>query len=324
MNYLKVVQVLVRTPLCSNFNACPQEMDRADRQPTLVSEERVAHIKKKIETIKIHIQRLNEIKGKLSQLPDGQLCLTDPDARCMATRGRQTPTVAYNVQTAVDAKHHLIVAHEVTNVGNDRTALTPMAEKAREAMGTKELTVIADRGYFSGEQILRCEQRGMTPFVPKSITSGYRAKGLFDKRDFEYIEKDNEFRCPAGERAVHRFTTVEHGQTIHKYWASACPRCPLKPRCTTGEYRRVHRWEHEAVIDRMQRRLDQHPEVSKLRRQTAEHPFRTLKAWMGATHFLPRTFPRVSTEMSLHVLAYSMKRVIQMIGAQPFMAAMKS
>lgn len=298
-----------------------EELDRADRQPTLVSEERVTHIKQKVQAIKTQMRRLKKIGKQLTQSPDGQLSLTDPDARCMATRGRQSPIVAYNVQTAVDTRHHLIVAHEVTNVGNDRSALSSMAGKARDAMGVKRLTAIADRGYFSGEQIRLCEQQGITSFVPKSMTSGNRAKGLFDKRDFEYIKKNNEFRCPAGERAIHRFTTIEKGQTIHKYWASACPRCALKPRCTTGEYRRVHRWEHEAVIDRMQQRLDQHPEISKIRRQTAEHPFGTLKAWMGATHFLTRTFPRVSTEMSLHVLAYNLKRVMSIMGVRPLMRA---
>jgi hypothetical protein len=242
----------------------------------------------------------------------------------MATRSRSSPIVAYNVQTAVDAKHHLVVAHEVTNVGNDRSALSPMAEKAREAIGADKLTAIADRGYFSGEQILKCEQSGISALVPKSVTSGNHAKGQFDKRDFEYLPKKDEYRCPAGQRAIYRFTTVEHGQTLHKYWASACPRCPIKSRCTTGEYRRIARWEHEAVLDAMQRRLDRNPEVSKIRRQTAEHPFGTLKAWMGSTHFLTRTLPRVSTEMSLHVLAYNMKRLLQIFGTQPLMQMMRA
>ena len=301
-----------------------EELDRADRSPTLVSEERTTHIKKKMRAIKVQIRRLKGIGKQLAQAPDGQICLTDPDARCMATSSRSSPVVAYNVQTAVDTKHHLIVAHEVTNVGHDRKALWPMAEQAREAMGTQDLTAIADRGYFSGEQLLKCEQQGITALVAKSSTSNNRAQGLFDKRDFEYLPEKDEYRCPAGERAIHRFTTVEKGQTIHKYWSSACPRCPIKARCTTGTYRRIARWEHEAVVDAAQRRLDQNPWVSKIRRQTVEHPFGTLKAWMGSTHFLTRTLPRVSTEMSLHVLAYNMKRMLRMFGTQPLMQMIRT
>jgi hypothetical protein len=145
---------------------------------------------------------------------------------------------------------------------------------------------------------------------------------LFDKRDFVYLPDSNEYRCPAGERAIWRFTTIEHGLTLHKYWSSACPKCPIKARCTTGTNRRIARWEHEDILDRMQERLERTPEASKLRRSTVEHTFGTLKAWMGATHFLTRTLPRVSTEMSLHVLAYNLKRMMQILGAKPLMKAM--
>ena len=301
-----------------------EELDRADRMPSLVSEERTTHIKMKMRTIKAEIRRLKQIGKKLAEATDRQLSLTDPDARVMATRSRSSPIVAYNVQTAVDAKHHLVVAHEVTNVGNDRSALSPMAEKAREAMGTKKLTAIADRGYFSGEQILKCEQSGIDAMVPKTMTSNNHAKGLFDKRDFQYLPKKDEYRCPAGQRAIYRFSTVENELTIRKYWSSACPRCALKPRCTPSPYRHITPWEHEAVVDAAQRRLDQNPWVSKIRRQTAEHPFGTLKAWMGSTHFFTRTLPRVSTEMSLHVLAYNMKRLLQIFGTQPLMQMMRT
>ena len=301
-----------------------EELDRADRTPSLVTEQRTTHIKLKMRTIKAEIRRLKRIGKKLAEAPDRQLSLTDPDARCMATRSRSSPIVAYNVQTAVDTKHHLVVTHEVTNVGNDRSALSPMAEKAREAMGTEQLTAIADRGYFSGEQILKCEQSGINVLVPKTSTSNNRAKGLFDKRDFEYLPEKDEYRCPAGQRAPYRYSVVENNLTLRKYWSSACPRCPIKSRCTTGKNRHIVRWEHEAVVDTVQRRLDENPWVSKIRRQTAEHPFGTLKAWMGSTHFLTRTLPRVSTEMSLHVLAYNMKRLLQIFGTRPLMQMMRA
>ena len=169
-----------------------------------------------------------------------------------------------------------------------------------------------------------CDQAGITPLVPKPLTSNSKADGRFDKRDFVYIAADDEYRCPAGQRAIKRFTTIENGMTLHKYWSSACPRCPLKAQCTTGDYRRIARWEHEAVLEAMQERLDRQPDAMKLRRQTVEHPFGTLKAWMGATHFLTKRLPRVSTEMSLHVLAYNLKRVMQILGIVPLMQAMRT
>ena len=150
--------------------------------------------------------------------------------------------------------------------------------------------------------------------MPKSLTSNNRAEGRFDKQDFIYVAADDEYRCPAGERAIRRFTTVENGLTIHKYWSSACPRCPIRAQCTTSDYRRITRWEHEAVLEAMQDRLDRQPEIMRVRRQTAEHPFGTLKLWMGASHFLTRTLQRVRTEMSLHVLAYNLKRVMRILG----------
>jgi len=300
------------------------DLDRADREPSAVPEARVAQLKDKIAAVKEQMQRLNQIGEQLQQTPDQQVSLTDPDARSMATSGRGTGMVGYNVQTAVDTKHHLIVAHEVTNVGHDRTQLAVMAKQAQAAIGSEELTVLADRGYFKGEQILECEQAGIHPLVPKPLTSNSRAEGRFDKRDFVYLPEQDQYRCPAGERAIKRFTTVEKGMTLHKYWPSACPRCPLKAQCTPSDYRRITRWEHEAVLDTMQQRLDCDPEAMRLRRQTVEHPFATIKAWMGATHFLTKRLPPVNTEMSLHVLAYNLKRVMKIVGVVPLMQAMRA
>jgi transposase len=300
------------------------ELDRADREPALVTEARVEHIKQKVETVKKQMRDLKQIGKQMAQSADGQVSLTDPDARSMATSGRGTGIVGYNVQTAVDTTHHMIVAHEVTNVGHDRDQLSPMSQKTCAAIDETDLTVLADRGYYKSEQILDCELAGIKTLVPKSLTSGNGAVGLFDKADFRYIPAKDEYRCPAGQRAIWRFTTLEHGLTLHKYWSSACPRCAIKAKCTTGEYRRIARWEHEDVLEKMQRRLNRTPQASRIRRQTAEHPFGTIKAWMGATHFLTKTIPRVSTEMSLHVLAYNMKRAIKVLGIAPLMAAMRA
>ena len=300
------------------------ELDRADREPAQVTEGQVSRLKEKITKIKVQMERLKQVGKRMQEAPDKQISLTDPDARSMATSGRGTGMVGYNVQTAVDAKHHLIVAHEVTNVGHDRTQLFAMATLAREALGKKELTVVADRGYFSGKEILACTQQGITPLVPKPLTSGAKADGRFDKRDFVYIPEDDAYRCPAGQRAIRRFTTIENGMRLHKYWSSDCPACPIKAQCTPAPYRRIARWEHEQVLETMQDRLDRAPAAMALRRQTVEHPFGTLKALMGSTHFLTKTLPRVSTEMSLHVLAYNLKRVMKIMGTGPLIAAMRA
>ena len=300
------------------------ELDRADRQPTLVTEARIDHIKQKMETVKKQMRELKQVGKRMGQAPDGQISLTDPDSRSMATSGRGTGMVGYNVQTAVDTKHHMIVAHEVTNVGHDRDQLSSMAHQARDAIDNDTLTVFADRGYYKGERILECEQAGIKTLVPKPQTSGNKAAGLFDKADFHYVPAKDEYRCPAGERAIWRYTSMEDGLRMHRYWASACPRCPLKKQCTTGDYRRISRWEHEDVLDVMQKRLNRTLRASRIRRQTVEHPFGTLKMWMGATHFLTRTLPRVSTEMSLHVLAYNLKRAMQIFGVAPLAASIRA
>jgi transposase len=299
-------------------------LDTADRQEDEIARTRTARLKEKLASLERRMRHLREMEAAVRAAPDGQVSLTDPDARAMATSGKGTGLVGYNVQAAVDTKHHLIVAHEVTNIGNDRAQLSRMAEHAREAMGHEALTVLADRGYFDGEEILACERAGMTPLVPKPMTSGAKAEGRFGKQDFVYVAEADEYRCPAGERLTWRFDNVEHGMTLRNYWSSACPTCPIKARCTTGRERRIKRWEHEDVIDAMQRRLDQRPDAMRVRRRTAEHPFGSIKTWMGATHFLTRTLRRVGAEMSLQILAYNMKRVIAIKGASELVSAVRA
>ena len=300
------------------------ELDRADRNPALVLPTRVAHIKDKLIKVKEQMKALDAIGERMKASPDGQVSLTDPDARSMATSGRGTGVVGYNVQTVVDAKHHLIVAHEVTNVGHDRSQLANMAKQAKQATGSKDLIALADRGYYEGHEIRKCELAGIVPIVPKPLTSGSMSEGRFDKRDFVYDATRDEYTCPAGQVAVRRFTTVENGKTLHKYWSSECPGCPMKAQCTPSPYRRISRWEHEWMLDVMQERLDHAPEAARLRRQTVEHVFGTLKLWMGSTHFLTKTLPKVRTEISLQVLAYNLKRAMKIVGAGPLMKAMRA
>ena len=297
-------------------------MDTADRQEPEIAKVRTEQLQDKIAALKEQMRSLKEIEVQLKAAPDAQVSLTDPDARSMKTRG--TGVVGYNVQTAVDTKHHLIVAHEVTNDGIDRDQLTSMAKLARTEMGVEKLTAIADRGYYKSEEMLACHEAGITVYVPKTITSSATAHGRFGRDDFIYDPQANEFRCPAGERLIWRFSTVERGLKLSKYWSSNCQQCALKENCTPGPQRRVTRWEHETVLEAMQARLDRAPEMMRVRRQTVEHPFGTIKAWMGATHFLTKTIGHVSTEMSLHVLAYNMKRVITLLGSARLIEAMRT
>ena len=300
-------------------------LDTADRTQPADLEARTAHLQEKLGKLREQMQHLRDIEQQLKQQPDQQLSQTDPDARSMATSGRGTGMVGYNVQTAVDTQHHLIVAHEVTNVGHDRTHLSKMALQSREALGVEDMEAIADRGYFKGPEILACVEAGITPSVPKTMTSDNKAKGLYDKRDFVYIEADNEYRCPAGERLIHRHSSLEDGMRIHHYYASylTCQQCALKAQCTAGKERRVRRWEHEGVLDAMQDRLDRNPGKMKQRRCTVEHVFGTLKFWMGSAHFLMKTLKHVGTEFSLHVLAYNLRRVINILSVGEFMKAIR-
>ncbi|MDP9123897.1 MAG: IS1182 family transposase [Pseudomonadota bacterium] len=304
--YLDALDTADRTQGPAEFNA------KADR------------LQDKLKTMREQMRRMKQIEQRLKTEPAGQLSLTDRDARSMATSGRGSGIVGYNVQVAVDAKHHLIAAHEVTNEGSDRAQLAPMAAAARQAMGKDKLLAIADRGYFSGPQIKACHDAGIDAVLPKPMTSNAKAENRFDKSDFIYVARDDEYQCPAGQRAIYRFTREENGLQIRRYWTSACPSCSMKAKCTPSDYRRISRWEHEPVLEAVQRRLDKHPDAMTVRRRTVEHVFGTLKHWMGSTHFLTRTFANVRTEMSLHVLAYNLKRVIAILGISRTMKAVNS
>lgn len=303
------------------------QLETADRQALQGSDApaaKVTRLKDKIVKLKAEIERLNAINLQVQASDSKQVSLSDPDARSMATSGKDTGIVGYNVQAAVDTTHHIIVAHEVTNVGTDRGALAGIAEMARIEMNATSLHVVADRGYFSGEQLLACERSGITVTLPKPQTSNAKAEGRFSKADFVYVDADDVYRCPAGQALPRRMTTVEEGKKLHRYWTNACGACPIKAQCTPSHERRVTRWEHEAVLEKVQARLDQNPEAMRVRRSTVEHPFGTIKGWMGATHFLCKTKPKVSAEMALNVLAYNLKRVIAILGVRHLTDALRA
>lgn len=298
-------------------------LDTADRAEPEIAKAKTARLNDKIALLKAQMEQLRDIEAKLQATPDKQISLTDPDARSMATSGRGSGMVGYNVQTAVDTKHHLIVAHEVTIVGNDRSQLSNMATQALNAIGTERLTAVADRGYFRGEEIRACDQASITTYLPKPMTSGAKANGRFDRADFIYDAQKDEYHCPADQALIWRYSTTEKAMLMHRYWSSHCQQCALKEQCTPSQQRRITRWEHESVIEALQHRLDHAPQMMRVRRQTVEHPFGTLKAWMGYTHFLTKTLDRVSTEMSLHVLAYNLKRLMAILGVDGVMAAVR-
>lgn len=296
------------------------QLDEADQREPEVTEAKTDNLQDKLAVLRQERQRLQEIEEQMNKAPDKQVSLTDPDARSMKSRGQGI--VGYNVQTAVETEHHLIVEHEVINTGSDRHQLSIRAKRAQDLMGVEELTAIADRGFYKSDEILACEQAGIRALVPKTVTSNNAAKGLFSRDNFHYDPEADEYLCPAGERAVWRYRTHEGGRTLDCYWSSACSRCAIKSRCTTGEQRRIKRWVHEDVLDQVQARVDNAPDTMRLRRETCEHPFATLKLWMGYTHFLTRKLPNVRTEMSLHVLAYNFKRAINILGVNTLRAAL--
>ena len=302
------------------------QLDSADRQePTEAINSRVTRLHEKIDKLHEEMERLKALEVQMMASTDEQISLTDPDARSMATSGRGSGVVGYNVQAAVDTEHHLIVAHDVIQSGSDRASLTPMAEQAKEALGVDKIDVVADRGYFSAEQIKECADAGVTPTLPKPMTTGMKAKGYFGKHDFRYVDEQDLYICPAG-RAL---SFVSHkrqkdGPDLRRYATIGCEACPMKERCTTTAQRVVTRWEHEHLLEDVQRRLDKNPQAMRTRRETVEHPFGTIKARMGATHFLMKRLNNVKTETALSVLAYNLTRVMNIIGVGPLMAAMRA
>jgi transposase len=262
------------------------QLDSADRQaPSEALAMRTTRLKEKIAKLEEEMRRLETLDAERRETADQQISLTDPDARSMATSGRGSGVVGYNVQSAVDTDHHLIVTHEVTNVGNDRAQLSPLAKQTKAVLAVDELDVVADRGYFNSEEILACERAGITVTLPKPMTSGSKAKGRFVKADFRYLADEDTYICPAGERLTYRYTNEEEGLRLRRYWTNCCQHCAIKHRCTTGKERRLRRWEHEPLLEAVQRRLDERPEKMRQRRETVEHPFGTIKFWMGSTHF---------------------------------------
>ncbi|MFZ1290233.1 MAG: IS1182 family transposase [Melioribacteraceae bacterium] len=273
------------------------------------------------EEIKSAISRLNEQKKSLTGLQDSlkesgekQIALTDPDCKKMRT-GNQGIDMCYNVQIAVDSKHNLIVAHDVTSDGNDMNQLAPMSKQSKEILEVESLDVTADKGYFKEEQIAECEDNNINCYIPTPDYSQNRSKGLFTYRDFIYDEKNDLYHCPGKEKLIRTTEEIKHGKLTGIYQTKACKTCKLKTKCTTSKIgRRINRTIYKDVIETMEKRMKENPSIAQQRKSIVEHPFGTLKRTMGHGYFLMRGKEKVSAEMSLSELAYNMKRVMKIVG----------
>jgi transposase len=297
----------------ANIDRYLAKLDAVDREEPEIREVTAAQLKQQIASMEAKMEALKAHEAEVEAHPDSQVSLTDPDARSMMKAGGGG-SVSYNVQTAVDSKHHLIGAHEVTNAPSDRRQLASMAKQARTALDAEDLTVIADPGYYKGEEIVECYDAGITALVPKTDTTNRKAKGQYTKADFTYDAKSNEYVCPAGERLTYRFDSIESGKTLWVYMTYECSSCPLQSKCTTSSAKRIKRWEHEHRLETAEAELKKNPDAMRQRKRLVEHPYGTIKHWMGSTHFLMRRLPNVQAEMSLHVLTYNLRRAINVLG----------
>jgi BMFP domain-containing protein YqiC len=297
----------------ANIDRYLAKLDAVDMEEPEIRAVTAAELKQKIASMEAKMAELKVHEAEVAAHPDHQVSLTDPDARSMIKAGGGSQ-VGYNVQTAVDSKHHLIAAHEVTNATTDRDQLASMAGQAKAALGAKALMVVADPGYYKGEEIADCYEAGIKALVPKVDTSQSKARGRYSKADFRYDPEQNEYVCPAGQRLSYRFDSVENGKTLRVYMTNQCISCALKAKCTTGKARRIKRWQHEQVLEAAQVELKKHPDAMRQRKRLVEHPYGTIKHWMGSTHFLMKRLPNVQAEMSLHVLAYNLRRAINILG----------
>ncbi len=297
----------------ANIDRYLAKLDAADREEPEIREITAAQLRQKIASMEAKMEELKRHEAEVETHPDSQVSLTDPDARSLMKAGGGT-TVGYNVQTAVDSKHHLIAAHEVTNATTDRDQLASMAEQTKAALDAKTLTVVADPGYYKGEEVVACYAAGIKALVPKVDTSDSKAKGRYSKADFRYDAQRNEYVCPAGQRLTYRFDSMEHGKRLWVYMTYQCSSCALQAKCTTANARRIKRWEHEHRLEAADAELRKRPDAMRQRKQIVEHPYATIKHWMGSTHFLMKRLPNVQTEMSLHVLAYNLRRAVNILG----------
>ena len=296
-------------------------MDQQDAAEPATKKPSAEELAAKIKQLTERKQRYETLAAELKVGGAQEVSLTDADSRLMTVG--QGFDVCYNVQTAVDSKHKLIVHHEVTNTADDHEHLVPVAEAAKQTLGVEALEVVADKGYYSGEEIKKCEAQGIVTYIPKVHVSPKMKKELFTKNDFTYDSAADIYICPQGEQLTHRCTTTERkGVKMRYYRTAACKTCPIRVRCTESKRGRlIKRLVDEAVLERMAERLRRHPEKMRLRGQLAEHPFGTMKRGMNQGYFLMRGLKKVAAEMSLTVLSYNLKRVLNIFGVDELIRA---
>jgi len=305
------------------IDAYLQELDENDAKEPEERKLTADELKEKIKTLQERMKKYKGFQKQMEASGEKQISLTDPDSRSMPVGGGRTTDVAYNVQMSVDEKHKMIVDHEVTNEVTDRSLLSQISERAKEALGVEELDVLADMGYYDGQQVKECIEEGITPYIPKADTSANRKLGLFAKDDFRYDLEQDCYWCPSGEKLTYRFQTIEKGRGRKYYATPACSQCKLKSKCTRSkDGRRITRWVYEEVLEEMEARVQDEPDKVKLRKTLAEHPFGTIKRHMDQGYFLMRGLPNVGAEMSLTVLAYNIKRAVKILGVQKMVQAL--
>lgn len=295
------------------------ELDQQDGLESSLKMPTVDELNEKIAQLQDRRQQYEDLLQRLEVSGASQISLTDPDSRSMKTK--HGTDVCYNVQIAVDHQYKLIVAHEVTNDVTDQDQLAAMATRAKTMLETDHLDALADMGYYNGDEVKKCLDEGIVPYIPKPNTSANSKLGLFGKEDFIYDPQQDCYCCPAGQVLTFRFETVEQGRQIRYYSTSACQGCPFKAQCTRNKgNRRITRWVHESLMEDMQQRVLTNLEKVKLRKSLVEHPFGTIKRWMDHGYFLTRGLTKVRGEMSLTILVYNLKRVINIIGVKELIA----
>lgn len=296
-------------------------LDRQDQQEAGQRGLSPEQLKDKIEQYQQRRTQYEQIKSNLEQSEESQVSLTDPESRSM--RVGHAVEVSYNVQIVVDHKHKLVVEHEVSNEVTDQGQLSTMAKKAQETLGVQTLEVVTDRGYYNGEEVKACEQSGMTVYVPKPNNSSNLKRGLFTKEDFLYEPQKDCYRCPAGKELSYRYQSLEQGRQMRTYQISGCKSCELKSKCSINQkgIRAIKRWVDEAIMEAMARRIADNPEKVELRKCLVEHPFGTIKRAMNQGYFLMRGLSKVGAETSLTILAYNLRRVMNILGVRKMMEA---
>lgn len=275
-------------------------------------------LQKKIESLKERKKKYETIQEQLEQSGEKQISLIDPDSRSM--KMSNSCDVCYNVQTAVDEKHKLILVHQETNIVTDRNLLSSVALEAKETLQQETLDVTVDQGYFDVEEVEKCIENGITPYMKRPSTSANKKKGLFTKEEFRYDKEKDCYICPANQELKRSFSTTEKGREITYYKTTACNGCPLRAKCTENKRgRRISRIKNEHLLEEMEERVLQYPEKVKKRGALVEHPFGTIKGEMRHRQFLTRGLEGISGEMSLSILAYNMKRVLKILGMKKLM-----